>query len=940
MARKKRQVLGNFILFSIFLFLVILVLGSTAFLFSMRQVIRTGKGEELARTLELKRIELENSVNTKVIVAVKMAESPLIIRYFIEPNNTEVAAMALEEITSYHKTLAGNIFWVNDNDKLFYFNDLTPYIMDPSLPENYWYNMTLHNTEVYNFNINYNPDLNMINLWINAPVFNSRGRPLGMVGSGIDITAFITAIYEQNMGNTEMYFFNSLGEITVAMDMDLVINKKNIEEILGIDDLIANALNLSPDETHIFDLPNGSAAIGTVPVLDWYSIAIIPDSIDDFRNPVAIVFIIMLAIMALVILIFNVFIRGFLKSLRETMTSLENARNEAEEASRSKSSFLAIMSHEIRTPLNAIIGISQIEMQDRGLSDMQLTAHERIHNSGNNLLGIINDILDMSKIETGKLELNPIKYDVPSLINDAVQLNIIRIGSKPIEFKLDINENLPSKLYGDELRLKQILNNLLSNAIKYTEEGYVKLTVNHETAGASIILRFIVEDTGQGIKQEDKERMFSEYLRFNAEANRSTEGTGLGLNITKKLVEMMDGAITLESEYGKGSTFTVTVKQESYRPEGAIGYVPIGAELAHKISSFTFTGNRQADKMQLSRDIMPYGKVLVVDDVDTNLYVAEGLLTPYKLSIDMASSGFAAIEKIESGKTYDVIFMDHMMPQMDGIETTKKIREWEAEQLIKTSFTAGETRRDTHKRIPIVALTANALAGNEEMFAKNGFDGFIPKPINIRLLNSILNKFVRDAYPEEAKKYKPETVPYIATQAEIINPKVIQIFCDDAEKAIATLRNTSANGDIKLFMITAHAMKSALANVGENDASGEAFALENAGLKNDTDFIKTNTEGFIKTLEGLIEKLRVSEIYSADSSDVQNEDIEYLSEQLQIIKTACEDYDDDTAYAALDRLKEKKWSAKTSDMLEQIRDMLFIYSDFDGVVQRITELQS
>jgi len=918
MARKKYQVLGKFILFSVVLFVTILIVGSTAFLFSMRQVIRTSKGEELIRTLELKRIELENSVNTKVIVAVKMAESPLILRHFTEPENAEVTAMALEEINSYHKTLVGNIFWINDNDRLFYFDDLDPYIMDPDLPENYWYNMTLYDTEIYNFNINYNPDLNMINLWINAPVFDTHGNPLGMVGSGIDITAFVSAIYEKNLGNTEMYFFNSLGEITVAMDMDLVVNKEHIDNKMSEIGLLAKTLDLKPGETKLFDSPAGRAAIGTVPVLDWYSVAILPDSIEDFRNPVTVVFIIMLSVMAIVILIFNAFIYGFLKSLRETMTSLENARNEAEEASRSKSNFLAIMSHEIRTPLNAIIGISQIEMQDRGLSDMQLTAHERIHNSGNNLLGIINDILDMSKIETGKLELNPIKYDVPSLINDAVQLNIIRIGSKPIEFKLEISENLPSKLYGDELRLKQILNNLLSNAIKYTENGYVKLTVDYETIGISILLRFTVEDTGQGIKQEDKERMFSEYLRFNAQANRSTEGTGLGLNITKKLVEMMDGKITLESEYGKGSIFTVMVKQESYSPEGALGYVPIGAELAQKLSNFTYTGNRQMDKMQISREIMPYGKVLIVDDVDTNLYVAEGLLTPYQLNIDMASSGFETIEKIKSGITYDVIFMDHMMPQMDGIETTKRIRE------------QGYTGR-------IVALTANALAGNEDMFAQNGFDGFIPKPINIRLLNSILNRFIRDVYPEEAKKYKPEIVPYMAMQTDTINPKVQQIFCEDAEKAIVKLRETITKNDIKLFTITAHAMKSALANVGEHEASSFAFSLENAGLKDDTDFIKTNTENFIKTLEYLIEKFKVSEIFGEDYTEIQNEDTAFLTEQLKVIKSACENYDDDTAYAALNTLKKNAWSAKTASLLEQIKDMLFIYSDFDGVVQRINE---
>ncbi|MCL2231017.1 MAG: ATP-binding protein, partial [Treponema sp.] len=224
---------------------------------------------------------------------------------------------------------------------------------------------------------------------------------------------------------------------------------------------------------------------------------------------------------------------------------MQALKEEAEKANNSKSNFLATMSHEIRTPLNAVIGIAKIEMQDESLPEKYMEAFEKIHNSGNTLLGIINDILDMSKIETGKMALNPVEYDVPSLIGDTIQLNIVRIGSKPIEFKLSVDENLPSRLLGDELRLKQILNNLLSNAIKYTDKGQVHLSVNFKTINEDIMLVLGVSDTGQGMKEEDKKKLFSEYLRLNTDANRSIEGTGLGLNITKKLVEMMNGEISV-----------------------------------------------------------------------------------------------------------------------------------------------------------------------------------------------------------------------------------------------------------------------------------------------------------------------------------------------------------------------------------------------------------
>jgi len=341
-------------------------------------------------------------------------------------------------------------------------------------------------------------------------------------------------------------------------------------------------------------------------------------------------------------------------------------------------------------------------------------------------------VLDLSKIETGKLELNPTEYDIPNLINDTVQMNIIRIETKPIDFILNVNEDLPAKLYGDELRLKQILNNLLSNAVKYTEKGHVKLSVGHLSEGEAVKLKIIVEDTGQGMKPEDRKRLFSEYLRFNTETNRATEGTGIGLNITKNLVELMDGSIEVESEYGKGSIFSVTVRQK------AVECVQIGSEIANRLCCFSYTGGGQSIKTQFVHEPMPYGKILIVDDIDINLYVAEGLLAPYELKIEMAASGFAAIEKVESGGNYDVIFMDHMMPVMDGIETTQKLRA-------------------SGYRGVIVALTANALVGNAEMFKQNGFDDFLSKPIDVQDLNAVLNKYVRDRRPEEAGKRKPVT---------------------------------------------------------------------------------------------------------------------------------------------------------------------------------------
>jgi CheY-like chemotaxis protein/anti-sigma regulatory factor (Ser/Thr protein kinase) len=289
---------------------------------------------------------------------------------------------------------------------------------------------------------------------------------------------------------------------------------------------------------------------------------------------------------------------------------------------------------------------------------------------------------------------------------------------------------------GDELRVKQILNNLLSNAVKYTHKGTVTLNVTWEkithSPPPSVLLRFVIRDTGIGIRNEDMEKLFSSYVQVDARANRAIEGTGLGLEITKNLVEMMGGSISAESEYGKGSAFTVTLVQGLADPGG------IGETIAEDLRNFRYVGSRkQAD---IVPTLMPYGKVLIVDDVPVNIMVVEGLLEPYGLQVESATSGLKAIEKVCSwASQYDLIFMDHLMPEMDGIEATKLIRAWENEQ--QEMANNGEAAKQT--KIPIIALTANALAGNMEMFLSAGFDGFISKPIDIAEVDAALNKWIR-----------------------------------------------------------------------------------------------------------------------------------------------------------------------------------------------------
>ena len=784
---KKTQppLMSRFIVFSVVLLLVILIFGIFAFVLSMQNIVRVKNGSELTKMLEIERIKLETSVNNEIVIALKMANSPLIKHFFLNHDDTDLKKVALDEIFAYRSAFkSGSVFWVNDVEKIFHFNDNAPYLLDPDSPENYWYNMTLYKTEIYNFNINYNPDLNLTNLWVNVPVFDDNRNPIGMLGTGIDLSVYLSTLYKKNEGIANIYFFNSSGEITGASDGNLVDQKTKINDELSSAgaDISSLANTINEGETITLYTPRGVVVLGAVPLLEWYSVAVLNDGINDFNNPMTVLFIVTLVVIILIIIVFNIFIARLLVPLRRSMIEIESA-NQA------KSSFLSRMSHEIRTPMNAILGITEIQLQNNTLETKVKEAFDKIYVSGDLLLRIINDILDFSKIEAGRLEIENVKYDVASLINDTAQLNMMRIGTKSIEFELDVDENLPAMLFGDELRIKQIMNNILSNAFKYTESGMVRFSVsskNNEKDPEKILLIISVSDTGQGLTKEQIDMLFVEYARFNTENNRLTEGTGLGMSITHNLVSLMKGDIRIESEPGKGSTFTVTLPQ-TMADSRVLGSVTV-KNLRQLNASNTIHKKRE----QITFTPMPYGSVLIVDDVATNIYVAKGLLAPYELSVDSATSGNEAIKKIEDGNLYDIIFMDHMMPGMDGIETTKKLRQMGYSQTI-------------------VALTANAVTGQSDIFLNNGFNDFIPKPIDVRLLNAALNKYIRDKQSPGVSGAKSAQLRNTAKSngQPSSSTKFREAFTRDAIKALAALeelilKDEYSEEEMRSYTITVH----------------------------------------------------------------------------------------------------------------------------------------
>jgi len=423
----------------------------------------------------------------------------------------------------------------------------------------------------------------------------------------------------------------------------------------------------------------------------------------------------------LVAVVLNVVMCAICTEGVRNINDLTQAKEISDRATQAKTEFLANVSHEIRTPMNTILGVVQMEMRKDDLPSEYKNALRLINRSAGSLLEIVNSVLDISKIESGHFEITVEEYDVASLIVETVQLNSLGIGQykKLIEFSYTVDKGVPKTLRGDKARLKQVLNNLISNAIKYTDKGFVKLSVTcKEIDDRSIMLCFEVEDSGQGIKPEELSKLFVEYSRVNMDANGTLEGAGLGLKITKHIVEMMDGTIGVKSNYGEGSTFSAMVRQETIA-----GSDFIDVKQMEGIEDLPYMEELSSDNQEIVYRTLKNGKVLLVDDMGINIYVASGLLKPYGLQVEVSLNGAGALKKVEDGNVYDIIFMDHMMPDMDGVETVRRIRA-------------------LNYRGAIVILTANAIEGNAQMFKENGFDDFMSKPIDTRKLDEVIKKYI------------------------------------------------------------------------------------------------------------------------------------------------------------------------------------------------------
>ncbi|MBR1418470.1 MAG: amino acid permease, partial [Synergistaceae bacterium] len=598
---------------------------------------------------------------------------------------------------------------------------------------------------------------------------------------------------------------------------------------------------------------------------------------------------------------------GIVFSIFSIMTRREKAleikKAQAEKANTAKSDFLANMSHEIRTPINAVLGMN--EMIIRNSKDSQITTYARnVESAGKNLLSLINDILDFSKIEAGKMELAEDEYRLSSVLNDITNMIEFKARQKDLKFNINVDNSLPDRLYGDEVRVRQVVVNILNNAVKYTHEGSVTMDVGGDRDVMFMNLTFKVSDTGIGIKQEDLPKLFSKFERVDLVRNNTVEGTGLGLSITKNLLHLMKGDVSVESEYGKGSTFTLHI------PQRIIADDPIG--------DFQKKFERYVHEMRAYKESFraPDANVLVVDDTIMNLTVVEGLLSKTEVKLDTASSGLEAL-KLTKSKKYDLIFMDQRMPQMEGTEAMRRVKSQD-----------GGLNHDT----PVICLTADAVTGARSKYLEEGFTDYLSKPVEGSAIEAALIKYLPaekvfitaedegEAQEQEVQAAQSEieslyshtdglsyenAVKFCSNEA--ILAKTLEQFYKSIDANSNEIEGYFNNKDYKNYTIKVHALKSSARLIGADGLSALAMHLEDCGNNLDIESIEAKTPELLADYRAY--KAKLAPLYAKAEAELANAaeiDLAALHEAYEAIAEFAGSFDIDTIDGILEDLRKYK----------------------------------
>jgi signal transduction histidine kinase/ActR/RegA family two-component response regulator/HPt (histidine-containing phosphotransfer) domain-containing protein len=906
-------------------------------------------------------IELLNSADATI--SSKMRESEITLRdaaAYMEEKLDENTPMDIltEELREY------DIWLMNSDNGMRGFVSIYGYINDEMivgspwvLPEGYnpeaqgWYKgVEKHSDKIFWSSIQDYDRTDDSLITISTDLSGKDGVSYGVLAIDINVKYLTQELTELKLqkGGYGMLIDENINYIThpnknyVGLNLsDISVPHRDISKSLKEGEDTISALKFTNYESkkminYTRILPNGWYVSISTPVISYYK------NLYVMR--------ILISAIALILMLFPCYF--IIRSTREKMN--------ADVENKSKSSFLARMSHEIRTPMSSIIGMSEL-IGRKNISNEIREYISIINHSGNNLLDIINDILDFSKIESGQMDIETKPYSPASMFNDIINLIRVKLIDKDLRFTVRIDPNIPAQLIGDEIHLRQILINLLSNAVKYTNEGFISLDVSYVHISASKIkLTISVSDSGIGIREEDLGKLFIEFSRIDFNRNQSVEGTGLGLTIAHNLCNAMGGDIKVESEFGRGSTFTAEVVQ-SFNTDKVLAHVVDAAdkkvlvyeerityfrsiadalhdlgvspvcfsqnfpefitEMKTKKYDYVIVSSRFADActkilneyshdMSFSTQLLvltdlkdayifrsvrsiltpihsvilanvlngvvddksrknigqfssfkaPTAKVLVVDDMTTNLRVARELMSPYEMDIHVCNNGRAAIDLVKNNH-FDLIFMDHMMPEMDGIETTENIRK------------LGDS--DAHLRnIPIIMFTANIVAINDELYEDRGINDFLSKPMETQKLNDILKRYLpteKQVMVEknidgisDGKTYEEFVIEGVDTFSGIkyvggsleTYMDILEEFCRDTDDRIEKLINANRDADMPLYAIFAHAIKGAARNVGVMAVADFAATMETAAKAEDVRKVHLYSEAFILELQGVVENIR------------------------------------------------------------------------------------
>ena len=627
----------------------------------------------------------------------------------------------------------------------------------------------------------------------------------------------------------------------------------------------------------------------------------------------------------------------------EAGEALRRAKEVAEDASRAKSEFLSTVSHEIRTPINAILGMNEAILRE--CEDANILGYsENVRLAGNTLLGLINNILDFSKIEAGKVELLPVEYDLASLLNDLVNIVRFRAENKGLVLVPKFDKDTPKRLYGDDVRIKQVITNILTNAVKYTEKGSVTFSVGFERVEEepdSVLLHVAVKDTGIGIKPEDMGKLFAKFERFDEQRNRNVEGTGLGMTITKNLLDKMGSELQVESVYGVGSTFSFVLKQKVLKWEPLGDYDASYHDTIRKVKTYR------------EKFTAPEAWILVVDDNPMNLMVFKSILKQTQVEIDTAKDGEEGLLLTQKRK-YDVIFIDHMMPKKDGIETLYEMRS-QANNLNQTT--------------PTICLTANAVSGAREEYITAGFDDYMTKPIDSGKLENMLLVYLPKEKIKEAKREEgagesnmeyhegelPEVLAPLKGQ-DWIDPALgirnsfsfeaymplLKLFYESLDEKADEIEQFYAEENLKDYTIKVHALKSSARLIGAAGFGEEAQQLEKAGKSEDMEYIRAHHKAFIEKFRSF--KAPLAEVFEEKKADRKTDDKPMASADLMKsvygkIRMAADDMDCDQLEGIFAEMEEYDIPEAEASLFESLKSATAQF-DYETILKLLAERSS